>query len=96
MAAELSISSSSSESGSAREASRSAPLRGCPYVGFAFFGVGAGADDASAVRFLNCRFAALRTWRATFSSAKIVLRDSWEDLEMSDALRDSQFGWVYG
>jgi len=85
------MSSSNSGSGSASEASRSAPFRGWPKVALAFFDAGAGvAEAASAVRFLDCRLAALRTERATFSSAKMVLRVSWEDLDMSDGLRGCQ------
>jgi hypothetical protein len=73
--------------GRAREASISAALSGWPYVGFAFLGDGGVGPDASlAVRFLDTRFAAFRTWRASLSSEKMVLRLLKSDLAMSDAL----------
>jgi hypothetical protein len=86
MTVPLSFSSLSSGSGSASEASDSAPLSGCPYVGFAFFGDG-GEGPSPAERFLDTRLAALRTWRASLSSAKIVLRVSKEEFDIADGLR---------
>jgi hypothetical protein len=49
--------------------------------------LGGGIGVVSLVdRFLEMRFAALRTCRASFSSLKIVLRGSMEDFDISDAL----------
>jgi hypothetical protein len=81
----LSFCSENSGSGNDSEASSSAPLSGCPYVvGFAFLGDGGVGELA--VRFLDKRFAALRTWRASLSSEKMGWRREKSDLDMSEAL----------
>jgi hypothetical protein len=90
-AADFNTLSSSSASGSARDVSNSAASNGCPYDALTFFGAGAGvavgADASSlAPRFLETRFAALRTCRASFSSPNTTFNRSKSAFARSDAL----------